>query len=116
MKKKNNPSEKGHGLLKKRVVFQKQTNPSEKGHGLFYSAGRAIVSRDGQTTQICCPTAQKTQKPPPTKESTKVGRRRRRPPPFVVSSVGVSFCVFWAIGLHICVVGASLETIALPAE
>ena len=34
-----------------------------------YSAGRAIVSRDGQTTQICCPTAQNTQKPTPTKEA-----------------------------------------------
>ena len=30
--------------------------------------------------------------------------------------MGVGFCVFWAVGLHICVVGASLDTIALPAE
>ena len=56
--------------------------------GLFYSAGRAIVSRDGQTTQICCPTAQNTQKPTPTKESTKGGGRRRRPPPFVEAAEG----------------------------
>ena len=32
-----------------------------------YSAGRAIVSRDAPTTQICSPTAQNTQKPTPTK-------------------------------------------------
>ena len=36
----------------------------------------------------------------------------RRPPPFVC----VGFRVFWAVGLHICIVGAFLETIALPAE
>ena len=36
----------------------------------------------------------------------------RRPPPFVC----VGFRVFWVVGLHICVVGAFLETIALPAE
>ena len=28
--------------------------------------------------------------------------------------MGVGFCVLWAVGLHICV-GASLDTIALPA-
>ena len=39
-----------------------------------------------------------------------------RPPPFVVSFVGVGFCVLWAVGLHICVVGAFLDTIALQAE
>ena len=32
------------------------------------------------------------------------------------SFVGVGFCVFWAVGLHICVVGAPLDTIVLPAE
>ena len=79
------------------------------------------MSRDGQTTQICCPTAQNTQKPTPTKEAAfgrlhKGGGRLRRPPPFVVSFVGVGVGVFWVVGLHICVVGAFLETIALPAE
>ena len=38
------------------------------------------------------------------------------PPPFVDSFVVVGFCVFWVVGLHICVDGASLDTIALPAE
>ena len=49
---------------------------------LVYSAGRAIVSRDAPTAQICSPTAQNTQKPTPTKETTKGGGRR--PPPLWV--------------------------------
>ena len=82
----------------------------------------AIVSRNAPTTQICSPTTQNTRKPTHTKESTKGGRAPkaparlcgggRRPPPFV----RVGFRVFWVIGLHICVLGAFLETIALPAE
>ena len=36
--------------------------------------------------------------------------------PSAASFVGVGFCVFGAVGLHICDVGASLDTIALPAE
>ena len=79
------------------------------------------MSRDAPTTQICSPAAQNAQKPKPTKEAAfgrlhKGGGRLRRPPPFVVSFVGVGFCVFWAVGLHICVIGASLDTIVLPAE
>ena len=56
------------------------------------------MSRDAPTTQICSPTAQNTQKPTPTKETTKGGR------PKAASFVGVGFCVFCAVGLHICVV------------
>ena len=88
-------------LLSKGSCFQKK-NPSEKGHGLFYSAGRAIVSRDGQTTQICCPTAQNTQKPTPTKESTKGGGRRRRPPPFVEAAEGRLLCGCWFLCILCC--------------
>ena len=56
-----------------------------------------------------------------TKETTKGGRAEgARPPlwrrPKAASFVGVGFCVFWAVGIHICIVGASLDTIALPAE
>ena len=53
-------------------------------------------------------------------QSTKGGGAKRRPPlwrrPKAASFVGVGFCVFWAVGLHIRVVGAFLDTIALPAE
>ena len=79
------------------------------------------MSRDAPATQICNPTAQNTQKPTPTKEVAfgclhKGGAGAFGTRPFVVSFVGVGFCVFWAVGLHICVVGASLDTIAPPAE
>ena len=90
--------------------------------GLFYSAGRAIVSRDGQTTQICCPTAQNTQKPTPTKEAGAFGRLHKggrapsAPAPFVDSFVGVGFRVFVLLGHIICAVGAFPDTISLPAE
>ena len=52
----------------------------------------------------------------PSAASTKGGERLRRPPPFVDFFVGVVFCVLCVVGLHICVLGASLDTIALPAE
>ena len=86
-----------------------------------YSAGRAIVSRDAPTTQICSTTALNTQKPTPTKEAAfgrhhKWGQAPSAHAPFVDSFAGVVFLAFWAVGLHICVVGASLDTIALPAE
>ena len=72
------------------------------------------MSRDAPTTQKSIPTTQNTQKTTPTKEaaSTKGSGRLRRPPPFVVSFVGVGFCVFCVVGQHICVVWPSLDTIA----
>ena len=83
--------------------FKMDQNGHKTLNWLFvYSAGRAIVSRDGQTTQICCPTAQNTQKPTPTKESTKGGGRRRRPPPFVEAAEGRLLCGCWFLCILCC--------------